>query len=107
MEHLLAAGFSIRDVFHPAQIPGYGQSTGVAKLASDIILILTGVAGVLSLIFIMIAGIKIVTAGGDAKKLQSAGATLTYAIIGLAVTILAFVILRVVQFFLRSNVPIT
>ena len=97
--------FQIQDVFQPAGI--YKDTTGVAKLFTDIIQILIGVSGVLSLIFIMIAGIKIITASGDEKKLASAQATITYAIIGLVVTALAFVILRVVQYFLKSNVPIT
>jgi len=97
--------FDIRGVFQPADI--YPQSTGFGKLASDVLLILTGTAGSLSLMFIVIAGIKFVTSGGDPKKLASATSTLTYAIIGLAVTILAFVILRIVQFFLRSSVAIT
>ena len=91
--------------FSPAKI--YGTTAGIGKLASDVILILTSTAGALSLMFIVIAGIKFVTSGGDPKKLASASSTLTYAIIGLAVTILAFVILRIVQFFLRSTVPVT
>lgn len=97
--------FNIKDVFQPANI--YGDVTGIGKLASDIVLILTSVAGTVSLIFIIIAGIKFITAAGDEKKMAAASATLTYAIIGLVVTILAFVILRVVQFFLGANVAIT
>ena len=69
-------------------------------------LILTGVAFAISIIFIIIAGIKIVTASGDEKKLASAQSTLTYAIIGLVVTILAFVIVRLVQYFIGARVPI-
>ena len=104
----LAASFSIRGVFQPARdIGGYRTSGGFGVLASDVLLILTSTAGALSLMFVVIAGIKFVTSGGDPKKLASASSTLTYAIIGLAVTILAFVILRIVQFFLRSAVPIT
>ena len=94
--------FQIQDVFSPA-----GQFSTFGQLASDIIAILIATAGVLSFIFIIIGGIKIVTASGDSKKLASAGSTILYAIIGLAVTILAFVILRVVQFVLKSNVPVT
>ena len=102
--------FNIREVFQPAQILGgtrFAGPEGFGNLATDILLILTGTAGALSLMFIVIAGIKFVTSGGDPKKLASATSTLTYAIIGLAVTILAFVILRIVQFFLKSEVPIT
>ena len=97
--------FDIRGVFQPAAI--YPDATGFGKLASDVLLILTGTAGALTLMFIVIAGIKFVTSGKDSKKLASATSTLTYAIIGIAVTILAFVILRIVQFFLRSSVAIT
>ncbi|OGD93917.1 hypothetical protein A2697_04945 [Candidatus Curtissbacteria bacterium RIFCSPHIGHO2_01_FULL_41_44] len=90
-----------KTIFPPARFETFGA------LASDIILILTSIAGAIAIIFIIISGIKIVTASGDQKKLAAAQATLTYAIIGLTVTILAFVILQVVQYFLRSSVPIT
>lgn len=97
-----APGFEIRGFFPPAlRFESFGQ------LASDIVLILTTVAAVLSVFFIMIAGFKFVTSGGDEKKLASARNTITYAIIGIAVTILAFIILRVIQYILGANVKIT
>ena len=97
--------FEIRGPFSPANI--YGDVTGFGVLATDIVLILSGVAASLSIIFIIISGIKLVTSGGDSKKLASASSTLTYAIIGLVVTILAFAIVRITQYFLRSTIPIT
>lgn len=97
--------FEIKDNFSPAKI--YGTTAGIGGLASDILLILTSVSASLAVIFIVISGIKFVTSGGDPKKLASASGTLTYAIIGLTVTILAFVIMRIVQFFLKSAVAIT
>ena len=108
----LAASFDIKNVFQPAGITSRGikifeTSAGFGYLASDILLVLTSVSASLAVIFIVVAGIKFVTSGGDPKKLGSASSTLTYAIIGLAVTILAFVVLRIVQFFLKSAVPIT
>jgi len=105
-----ATSFSIINCFHPAKMLaglGHPGTTGIGKLASDILLILVSIAASLSVIFIVIAGIKFVTSGGDSKKLASASGTLTYAIIGIVVTVLAFIILRIVQFFLQSNVPIT
>ena len=99
--------FRIQDVFKPAQITGYGEASGVGVLASDIVLILTGVAGIVAIIFIIIGGFKFLTSSGDEKKLASATGTLTYAIIGLAIVILAFVIIKVVQYFLKSEIPIT
>jgi hypothetical protein len=93
--------FSIQDTFQPA-----GLFSNLGELVSDILLILTGAAGVLSVFFIIIAGLKFVTAAGDEKKMASAQATITYAIIGLAVTALAFVILQIVQAFFGANIEI-
>lgn len=99
MNHLLAFEIN-RSIFPPARFTTFGE------LATDIITILISVAAAISIIFIMIAGIKFVTSSGDEKKLASASSTLTYAIIGLVVTILAFMIVRILQHFLKSNVPI-
>src|SRR3989338_6724929 len=95
------AAFDIETVFSPADL-----FANFAALATTIITVLVTFAVSLSIIFI-IAGFKFVTSSGDEKKLASASSTLTYAIIGLAVTILAFVILRIVQHFIGSNVEIT
>ena len=103
----LAESFDISTVFKPAGLYGEsgGEVSGIAKLASDILLILTGAAAIIAFIFIIIGGFKFLTSGGDEKKVASASSTLTYAIIGLAVTILAFVIVRLIQYFLKADVP--
>lgn len=96
-----ASPFNIMDVFQPAKRFGsFGQ------LASDVLLILVSLAGALALFFLVLSGVKLATSSGDEKKLASARATLTYAIIGIAVVILAFAIVKVLQYFLQSNVPI-
>ena len=92
-------------IFPPAG--KFPTTEGVGFLATDIISILTSVAAAIAIIFIIISGFKYVTSSGDEKKLASATATLTYAIIGLVVVILAFIIIRVVQFFIGADVPIT
>ncbi len=102
MDKYLADSFSIKDNFSPASKFGT-----VGDLVTNIIIILTSFAGALAFIFIIIGGIKFITAAGDEKKMASATATLTYAIIGLIVTALAFIILQVVQRFLGANVKIT
>ena len=102
MNNLLADSFPIKGNFPPAD-----KFTNVGALVTNIIIILTSFAGALAFIFIIIGGIKFVTAAGDEKKMQSATQTLTYAIIGLIVTALAFVILQVVQKFLGANVKVT
>lgn len=53
-------------------------------------------AGLLSVIFIIIGGVKYTLSGGDAAGLKSAKETITYAIVGLIVTLLAFGIINFV-----------
>ncbi|MCL5433146.1 MAG: pilin [Patescibacteria group bacterium] len=53
-------------------------------------------AGVVALILVIIAGIKLITSSGDAKQVEGAKKTLTYAIIGLVVIMLSFFIIRVI-----------
>lgn len=97
-----ATNFDIATKFAPA-----GKFDNVASLFTTIIYVLIFVAGVVAIFFIVTAGIQMVTSGGDAKKLQAAGSRLTFAIIGLAVVVLAFIILGFVQKFLGSNINIT
>ena len=94
--------FQINETFFP---PARFQTFG--ELANPIITILISVSGAISFIFIIIGGFKFVTSSGDQKKIASASSTLTYAIIGLAVSILAFIIVQALQTFLGSSVEIT
>ena len=52
--------------------------------------------GAISVIFIIIGGVKYATSGGDADKVKSAKNTLLYAIVGLAVALLAGLIVQLV-----------
>lgn len=100
-----SSGFSIDDVFSPAFRISRGGGFGTfGDLATVILTILTTLAGAIAVIFIIIAGIKFVTSSGDEKKLASAASMITYAIIGLIVTALAFVILQIVQYLLGAKV---
>lgn len=93
--------FNIGDQFQPAQTKAFNN---FGDLATSILTILTSAAGVIAVFFIIIGGLKIVTGAGDEKKMASASQTITYAIIGLAITALAFVILQVVQYMLGAKV---
>lgn len=55
-------------------------------------------AGVATVILIIVAGIKYITAGGDNKQVEGAQKTLTYAIIGLAVVLFSFLIINVISY---------
>lgn len=97
-----ADNFNIAAKFTPA-----GKFENVAELATTIITVLLFVAGAVALFFIITAGLQIVTSGGDEKKLSAAKDRLTYAIIGIAVVALAFIIVGFVQKFLGSTIGIT
>jgi hypothetical protein len=52
-------------------------------------------SGITAVIFIVLAGIKFITSGGDPVKVEGAKRTMTFAIMGLVIVLLAFVILKI------------
>ncbi len=56
-----------------------------------------GLAGLVAVFFIVFAGIKFLTSGGDPKQVEGARKTLTYAIVGLLVVFLAFSIIKLIS----------
>ncbi len=53
--------------------------------------------GTIALIIVIIAGIKLITSGGDAKQVEGARKTMTFAIIGLVLILLSFAIMRFIS----------
>ncbi|MBI3341608.1 hypothetical protein HY024_00635 [Candidatus Curtissbacteria bacterium] len=92
---------SIKGNFSPA-----GRFDNIAQIFSDLFYIMEIVGGVMAIIFVIIGGIKMVTGAGDPKALESARSTVIYALVGLSVIALAFVLVQVLQYILRSNIPI-
>lgn len=58
----------------------------IIKVAITVIAIVVGIAAV---IMIVIAGLRFVTAGGDAQAVASARSTIIYALVGLVVAVMA------------------
>lgn len=56
-------------------------------------------AGIVSFFLLMLAGIKLMLARGEAKQLEEARHTATYAIIGLILVLLSFMVLNLVAYF--------
>lgn len=75
---------------------------GVATLAcvplvfKNVINSLFALAGVVGVFFIVMAGLKFLTSGGDPTRVEQAKRTMTYAIIGLVVVLLSFFIIKVI-----------
>lgn len=68
----------------------------VSNLFSTATTILSMIVGAVSVIMIMFAGFKYTTAAGDANKITSAKTTLIYAIVGLIIASIAYLIASVV-----------
>ena len=70
------------------------RGTQLTNLVSTIINITLFIVGILAVIMIIVGGIRYQTSGGDPAKVKAAQQTLTYAIVGLIVAILAFAIVN-------------
>ncbi len=64
---------------------------------SNVIGIILGIAGITFFILLLSSGFKFITSGGDPKALEGAKKTLTYAIGGLIVIILSYLILLLIK----------
>jgi len=61
-------------------------------------------AGIILFIMLISGGFKYITAGGDPKGIEGAKKTLTYAIGGIVLIVLSFLILQFIKQFTGANV---
>lgn len=73
-----------------------GGGNTVFEIIKGIINLLITIAGIISVIMIIVGGIKYTTSGGDAKAISSGKDTLVYAVIGLVISIMAYAIVNFV-----------
>lgn len=64
---------------------------------SNIVGVILGIAGVIFFILLISSGFKFITSGGDPKALEGAKKTLTYAIGGIFIVILSYLILVLIK----------
>lgn len=69
---------------------------GVNQALKAAVQILSFVAGAAAVIMIILAGFKYITSGGDSGKVGNAKSTLIYALVGIAIAILAQLLLKIV-----------
>lgn len=101
------AGFTAKG---PLCIPDnpFSGSSGVAgsgslgQLATTIISVLLGLAGMVAVIFVIIGGYYYMTAAGNDSRATSGRKTLVNALIGLAIVVLSFLIVQIVTNFITS-----
>lgn len=77
---------------------GAGGNTGIGlKAAIKVVVnVLMFIVGAVSVIMIIIGGLKYVASNGDSNQIQSAKNTILYAVIGIVVALLAFAIVNFV-----------
>lgn len=76
--------------------PGQTNSIKVTESVTAIVNWLLFAVGVIAVIMLIWGGIKYATSAGDSNKVTAAKNTIMYAIIGLAVAVLAFAIVNLV-----------
>lgn len=73
---------------------------------SNILTVAVSLAALALFVMLLIGGFKYLTSGGDQKATASAQQTMTYAIAGIALMALAFLIFRIIEYFTGVKVTI-
>ena len=79
---------------------GFGQACGITDikiLIRNIINIILGVAGLVSVLFVIIGGFRYITSAGNEEQAEAGKKTLQNAIIGIIIVVLSFVIVSVIS----------
>jgi hypothetical protein len=93
-------------IINPQNYPPMAIFCDIGSLTKAIVPLLTLVAGIIFLVMLFYAAFTVLTAGGEAEKLDKAKNIATYAVIGLLIIIFAFFIVRIVGFVFKVPVPI-
>ncbi len=86
---LASAQITQPPVTAPSSINNIGQITGSAGIICTIINWIFWLLIVLTIIFVLVAAFKYLTAAGDPEKVKAAGSTLLYAAIAVVVALIA------------------
>lgn len=71
-------------------------SKSVSKLLSTVLNILSWIVGFISIVMVIVGGLKYILSNGDSNGVKSAQSTIVYALVGLAVASLSQVLVRFV-----------
>ena len=76
---------------------GVATLAGLEGVFANIISSLLFVAGIILFIMLLSGGIKFITSGGDPKGLESAKKTLTYALVGIVLVAMGYLVLVLIS----------
>ena len=82
---------------------GVAYLHGIEGVFDNIISALLAVAGIILFITLILGGIKFITSGGDPKGLEEAKKTLTYAIIGIVLVAMGYLVLVLISDFTGNS----
>jgi len=74
------------------------------KVFENVVNVALAFAGIVLFIVLIIGGFRYITAGGDPKGIEGARKTLTYAIAGIVLVALAFLIIQFIESFTGARV---
>lgn len=84
--------FEIYDILGGTQPAAASGAKSLSVILFDLLQVLLGIIGTLSVLMLVVGGIMYMTSGGDSTRADTARKTIQYAIIGLIVAILSLVI---------------
>lgn len=84
-------------------VKGVATLSCIIPILSNLVGALLAFAGSVAVFFIIFSGIKLITSGGEAKQVEGARHTLTYAVVGLIVILMSFFIINIISYV--TNVP--
>jgi len=93
----------IRSIF---PMTGIGASQNPIQFIGAIISLMLTIAGAIAVVFVIIGGFMYVTSAGNEEQAEKGRKTLTNAIIGVVIVILAYVIVNVTVNFVSGGVGI-
>jgi len=78
--------------------PPYGGTgpQSIGELIGNITSWVLGIAGAITVLFIILAGLRYITSHGDTKQAEAAKTTLRNAIVGLVIVVISFFLVRLV-----------
>jgi len=85
----------------PTELQG---NLDIIQIVRAIIRFILLIAFVLAFIFLLLGGLRWITAGGDEKSVAGARGMITAALIGLVIVLLAFAIIKLVETFFNVTI---
>lgn len=83
----------------PSAFCGYDSLAGkysATGVIVEIINIILWIVGLLAVLFVVIGGVRYITAHGNEEQAEDAKKTITQAVVGIIIVVLSFVIIRVI-----------